>query len=150
MPLVILAYLLVRPTDVKASGSHTNVKSATTLREAILTILVANAVMSLDNVLGVGAAAHGSIPLLAFGLALSIPLVLFGSDVVARLMQRFPWGMWLGVFALVWTAATMVFQEPALHLAGNDPSYGELVLSFALLLGIVVFRRAVGMRRPRS
>ena len=142
--LVVIAYRLVRPTDSQAAGGHA-IKSATTMREAVITILVADAVMSLENVLGVGAAAHGSIPLLAFGLALSIPIVMFGSDFVARLVQRFPWGIWLGVIALLWTSATMVRHEPALHFA-DLPAYAELVLTSALLLGIVLIRRVSGMR----
>lgn len=67
--LLVIAYRLVRP----GSGHGKTVREATTLREAITTILIADAAMSLENVLGVGAAAHGSIPLLVFGLALSIP-----------------------------------------------------------------------------
>ncbi len=74
--LLVIAYRLVRPS----SGQHgPSVREATTLPEAITTILIADAAMSLENVLGVGAAAHGSIPLLVFGLALSIPIVLFGT-----------------------------------------------------------------------
>ena len=145
--LVVIAYRLVRPSDAQESGGHV-VKTATTLREAVITILVADAVMSLENVLGVGAAAHGSIPLLAFGLALSIPIVLFGSDLVARLVQRCPWGIWLGVIALLGTAATMVRHEPALHLA-DLPAYAEIVVTLTLVVGIVIVRMLVGSRARR-
>ena len=137
LALVVIAYRLVRP--VAPRGQH-HVRPATTLREAVVTILVADAVMSLENVLGVGAAAHGSIPLLAFGLALSIPIVLFGSDLVARLLGRFPQGIWLGVFALAWTSSTMLLEEPALPFHGGPP-YADLAIALLILGAVAVARR---------
>jgi YjbE family integral membrane protein len=121
--LLAIAYRLVRPAP--AHGASRTVREATTLPEAIITILIADAAMSLENVLGVGAAAHGSISLLVFGLALSIPIVLFGSGLVVRLLDRFPQGIWLGAFALVWTAAEMMVDEPALHMRDALPFSAE-------------------------
>src|SRR6266542_2414519 len=121
--LLLIAYRLVRPS----SGHGKTVREATTLPEAITTILIADAAMSLENVLGVGAAAHGSIALLVFGLALSIPIVMFGSGLVIRILDRFPQGIWLGAFALIWTAAEMVVEEPALALRDKLPYSAEVV-----------------------
>jgi predicted tellurium resistance membrane protein TerC len=101
--------------------------------------------MSLENILGVGAAAHGSIALLAFGLALSIPIVLFGSGLVVRLLDRFPQGIWLGAFALVWTAAQMLADEPALHIEATL-QYADLVLATVFMVLIVAVRGALGAR----
>lgn len=142
LALVVIAYRLVRPP---AAGKGHSVRAAASLREAIVTILVADAVMSLENVLGVGAAAHGSIPLLAFGLALSIPIVLFGSDIVSRLVTRFTWVIWLGAFALVWTAATMLINEPALGLHGG-PAYTDMGLAL-VMLGLVALARRLLQRK---
>jgi YjbE family integral membrane protein len=139
--LLVIAYRLVRP----AAGPGPNVREATTLREAVTTILVADAAMSLENILGVGAAAHGSIALLAFGLALSIPIVLFGSGLVVRLLDRFPQGIWLGAFALVWTAAQMLADEPALHIEATL-QYADLVLASVFMMLIVALRGALGAR----
>lgn len=140
LALVVIAYRLVRRAT---AGKGHSVRAAASLREAVVTILVADAVMSLENVLGVGAAAHGSIPLLAFGLALSIPIVLFGSDLVARLVTKFTWAIWAGAFALVWTAATMLLDEPALGLHGG-PAYADVGLAIAMLGLVALVRRALG------
>lgn len=65
--------------------------------------------------LAVGAQAHGDLRLLLFGLALSIPLLLIGSSIVATLMGRFPWLVWLGAAVLAWTAGQMMVADPLAH-----------------------------------
>ena len=131
--LAVIAYRLVRPG---ASDAHTGVRPAGTLREAVVTILVADAAMSIENVLGVGGAAHGDLPLLAFGLAVSIPIVLFGSGIIARVLDRAPRLIWLGALALIWTSADMILGDPAVdpHL----PDHIALSAAFAVvILGLV-------------
>ncbi len=140
--LLLIAYRLVRPS----SGHGKTVREATTLPEAITTILIADAAMSLENVLGVGAAAHGSIALLVFGLALSIPIVMFGSGLVIRILDRFPQGIWLGAFALIWTAAEMVVEEPALALRDKLPYSAEVVLTVVFFVAIVATRGVLDAR----
>jgi len=144
--LLVIAYRLVQTNEAAA----THVKPAAGLRAAILTILAADAAMSLENILGVGAAAHGSLALLAFGLALSIPIVLFGSGVVVRLLERYPRGIWLGALALIWTAAEMILDEPALPIRAAIPWSAELVLTAVLLGLIVAARGAVRARRAAA
>ena len=121
-----------------------------TLPAAITTILVADAAMSLENILGVGAAAHGSIVLLVFGLALSIPIVLFGSGLVVRALDRFPQGIWLGAVALLWTAAEMMVDEPALGLRERSPYGTEIVLTIVFLVLIVAARGVTTTHRRRQ
>ena len=84
--LFYIAFKLLRPQG----DGHGEIKEAGSLREAIQTIILADVVMSLDNILAVAGAAHGDIRLLMFGLLLSIPIILFGSELVARLLGRFP------------------------------------------------------------
>ena len=143
--LLVIAYRLVGPV---AHGVR-RVKSAPSRGSAIATILAADAAMSLENILGVGAAAHGSIALLAFGLALSIPIVLFGSSLVVRLLQRVPQAIWLGALALVWTAAEMILDEPTLPLRQAIPWSAELVLT-AVFLGLIVATRGAVRTRQRA
>src|SRR6185436_17181190 len=81
---------------------------------AIKTILIADLVMSLDNVIGVAAAAKGSVSLLIIGLALSIPLVVFGATILMKLMQRFPVITTIGAGLLGWVAGEMFATDPAL------------------------------------
>jgi len=143
--LLVIAYRLVH----QAEAHGKKVRAATGLGSAIVTILAADAAMSLENILGVGAAAHGSIALLAFGLALSIPIVLFGSSIVVGLLQRYPRAIWLGALALVWTAAEMILDEPALPLVRETiPWSAELVLT-AAFLGLIVATRGALRSRQR-
>lgn len=80
---------------------------------AIKTIVVADLVMSLDNVVGVAAAAKGNVALLVFGLVISIPLIIFGSAVILKLMTRFPVIITLGAGLLGWVAGEMAMTDPA-------------------------------------
>jgi YjbE family integral membrane protein len=150
LALIVIAYRLVRPD----SGHGPKVREVTTLRAAIVTILAADFAMSLENILGVGAAAHGNIALLLFGLGLSIPIVLFGSGIVIGILDRFPQATWVGALAILWTAADLIVNEPALPSLHAIP-YVELLLTvlflalvFAARFRHVAFAR-VGARRPR-
>ncbi|MEN9591180.1 MAG: hypothetical protein RLZZ481_2966, partial [Pseudomonadota bacterium] len=90
-----------------------NVAASSTLGAAIKTILLADLVMSLDNVLGVAAAAKGSMPLLIIGLAVSIPLVIFGASLLLKVMERFPIIITIGGGLLGWVAGEMAVTDPA-------------------------------------
>ena len=83
------------------------------LMNAVRTILVADLVMSLDNVLAVAAAAKGNVPLLVIGLALSIPLIIFGSTLLMKVMERFPVIITLGAALLGYLAGEMMITDPA-------------------------------------
>ncbi|SFM16267.1 TerC family protein [Variovorax sp. OV329] len=82
---------------------------------AVKTIVIADLVMSLDNVVGVAAAAKGNVPLLVFGLVISIPLIIFGSTIILKLMTRFPVIITLGAALLGWVAGEMAMGDPAIH-----------------------------------
>ena len=82
---------------------------------AVRTILVADLVMSLDNVLAVAAAAQGNTLLLVIGLAVSIPLIVFGSTLILKVMERFPVIITAGAALLGWLAGEMMLTDPALH-----------------------------------
>jgi YjbE family integral membrane protein len=109
--LAWIAVKLLRPHAVEAGG----VKAAASPWEAIRTIIMADFVMSLDNILAVGGAAHGQLWLLLFGLALSMPLITVGSGVVALALDRLPWLVYVGSGVLAWTAGTMIVEDPYLH-----------------------------------
>ena len=78
------------------------------------TIVVADALMGVDNVLGVAGAAHGAMDLVVLGLLISIPIVVFGSSLVLRMVERWPVIIQLGAAVLAFTAAKMVLGEPLL------------------------------------
>ncbi|MDP9245375.1 MAG: YjbE family putative metal transport protein [Chloroflexota bacterium] len=140
--LAIIAYRLVRPS---AAEGHSSVQPAGSMREAVWTILVADAAMSVENVLGVGGAAHGDLPLLGFGLIVSIPIVLFGSGIIARMLDRAPNLIWVGALALIWTSADMILGDPALDPHVTDHWIISAVAALAIL-GAIVGMRALRHR----
>ena len=87
---------------------------ASTFWGAMKTIVVADALMGIDNVLGVAGAAHGSFDLVIIGLLISVPIVVFGSTMVLKLVERFPIIIKLGAAVLAFTAASMIIKEPFL------------------------------------
>jgi YjbE family integral membrane protein len=108
--LVWIAYqLLADQGDGDAHG-----ESATTFWGAMKTIIVADALMGVDNVLGVAGAAHGAFDLVIIGLLVSIPIVVLGSSVVLKLVERFPSIISIGAAVLAFTAAQMLVSEPLL------------------------------------
>ena len=106
--LVWIAVKLVRQTEHGEDG----VRRGGSLREAIWIIVIADAAMSLDNVLAVAAAAHGDFFLVTLGIALSLPLVVWGSGLLAWLMGHWPWIVWLGAGILGWVSGEMMLREP--------------------------------------
>jgi len=110
---VLLVWIAIKLVRQKPGGEGEGAaRHGTTLREAIWIIVVADVVMSLDNVLAVAAAAHGDLVLVVFGIALSLPLVVWGSGVLARLMGRYPWIVWLGGGILGYVAGEMMLKDP--------------------------------------
>lgn len=110
MGLVWIAYQLLADDG---SESHSN-PMANTFWGAMKTIVIADALMGVDNVLGVAGAAHGSFDLVIIGLMLSVPIVVFGSSVVLKLVERFPLIIQAGAAVLAFTAAKMIVSEPLL------------------------------------
>ena len=108
--LLWIAVKLLVPED-EAEGE---VEASTQLWGAVKTILIADLVMSTDNVIAVAAAAKGSIVLLTLGLIISIPLVIFGATMLMVLMERYPIIITLGAAVLGWTAGEMGVTDPAL------------------------------------
>ncbi|WP_257386203.1 TerC family protein [Tahibacter caeni] len=88
---------------------------------AMRTIIIADALMGLDNVLGVAGAAHGNFLLVVIGLLISVPIVVWGSTVILKLVERFPMVVYIGAGALLWTAGKMILHEKfvANWIAGN-------------------------------
>jgi YjbE family integral membrane protein len=98
---------------LKGEDGDEDLEGSSNLLTAIKTIVVADIVMSLDNVVGVAAAAKGDVLLLVIGLAVSIPLIIFGSAIILKLMTRFPVIITLGAGLLGWVAGEMALADPA-------------------------------------
>jgi YjbE family integral membrane protein len=109
--LLWIAYKLLLPED---DGGEAHGPAATTFWGAMRTIVIADAVMGLDNVLAVAGAAHGSYLLVVLGLLISVPIVVWGSTLVLKLVERHPGIVYIGAGVLCFTAAKMVIGEPLL------------------------------------
>ncbi len=92
-----------------------DVKPADSMWAAIKTIIIADALMGLDNVLAVAGASHGNFTLVVIGLLVSIPVVMYGSTLILKLIERFPFIIIIGAGILGWTAAKMIVAEPFMH-----------------------------------
>ena len=116
-----------------------DIQSADHLLGAIRTIIVADFVMSLDNVIGVAAAAKGNVYLLGFGLVVSIPLIVWSSQLILKLMERYPLIVVCGAGLLGWVAGEMMVSDPALSawVALQLPSAHYLVPALGVLLVVV-------------
>ncbi|WP_457796086.1 TerC family protein [Methylocystis sp. S23] len=123
--LLVAVKLLIDETE------HSDVKAKPDLIGAVIAIIMADAVMSLDNVLAIAAAARGSTSLIVFGLALSVPIVMFGAGFLLKVLERFPVLVWAGAGLLGWVAGEMAASDPALleRLHGIDHATLERTLS---------------------
>ena len=113
---------------------------------AVRTILIADLVMSLDNVLAVAAAAKGNTPLLIIGLAVSIPLIIFGSTLLLKVMERFPIIITLGAALLGFLAGEMLLTDPAVTARFGELSHDVVNVAGAIGAALVV---AIGLWRQR-
>jgi YjbE family integral membrane protein len=118
------------------------VEASDQLWTAIKTILVADLVMSLDNVIAVAAAAGGSLSLLVLGLAISIPLVIFGATLLIKVMERFPVIIAIGAGLIGWVAGEMLVSDPA--LAGGLGALGVRFEDARPMLGAVRLEYVAG------
>jgi len=143
--LVWIAYKLLVPQD-SSDGGH---PQATTFWGAMKTIVVADALMGVDNVLGVAGAAQGAFDLVIIGLLISVPIVVWGSTLVLKLVDRFTVITYAGAAVLAYTAAHMIVGEPLLD-AVFDPSLLNRVIAHAVLIAGVLIAGWLAARRQSS
>ena len=113
--LLWIAFKLLAQGGEEDAQGH---KIAASLKGAIFTILVADFIMSLDNVLGVAAASHGDLALLVFGLVLSMAILMLGGSLVATLVNRLWWLAYLGSAVIAWTGAEMFLDDETVAHSG--------------------------------
>lgn len=133
--LVWIAYKLLNPAK-EEDGAHDH--ASTSFWGAMKTIVIADAVMGLDNVLAVAGASHGSYVLVVLGLLISIPVVIWGSTQVLKLVERFPSVTYIGAGVLAWTAAKMMTSEPMVRdLALFQNSLVDYVIQVLVIVGVL-------------
>ena len=133
--LIWIAYKLLLPEPEDDNGVKLN--SVNGFWAAIRTIVVADIVMGLDNVLAVAGAAHGSFMLVALGLLISIPIVVWGSTVILRFIDRYPAFVYLGAGVLAWTAAKMMIHEPLLAAFYDEYKVVPPLMYMVIVVGVL-------------
>ncbi|HEX5363644.1 MAG TPA: TerC family protein [Gallionella sp.] len=147
--LLWIGVKLILPEDEHGEGS---IKAEGNLWGAVKTIIIADFVMSLDNVLGVAGAAHGNVWLLVFGLLISIPMIAWSSQLVLKLIDRFPFIIYAGGALLGYVAGEMLVTEALLKPLVESQHYlhGLVPVAGALLVlsvgGWLAMRKAVAIK----
>jgi YjbE family integral membrane protein len=144
--LLWIAVRLVRPEEEDGSAT----RHGSSVWEAVWIIIVADITMSLDNVLAIAAAARGEMYLVIVGIALSLPIVVWGAGLLARLMNRWAWIVWLGGGFLAYVAVEMVFEDK-LVVGWLGATAQQMKMPISLAAGAVV--TALGWwlaRRPHA
>ena len=145
---LLLVWIALRLVRQDAAGDA-HVRQGTTLREAVWIIMVADAAMSIDNVLAVAAAAQGEMLLVLIGIGLSLPIVVWGSGLLAWLMNRFTWIIWLGGGVLGYFAGEMILRDQIVERwIGPRPGWLEAVpIVLALAITALGWRFAQNGRK---
>ena len=135
---LLLFWIAVKLLVENEDDAEGKIQASERLWHAIRTIAIADAVMSLDNVLAIAAVAQGSWFLLVLGLAISIPLVIVGASLIMTLIERFPIFVWLGAGLLGWVAGEMLITDPWLdRQIGTDLAH-RLEIPMAILGALFV------------
>jgi YjbE family integral membrane protein len=134
--LVWIAYRLLKPEE--GAGTHEE-HASTNFWGAMRTIVIADAVMGLDNVLAVAGASDGSYLLVVLGLLISIPIVIWGSTQILKLVERYPAITFLGAGVLAWTAGKMITSEPMVRtwLESRNGAL-EYIIQLAVIAGVLL------------
>nr|AYQ71775.1 TerC family protein [Cohnella candidum] len=146
--LVWIAYKLLVQED-----QHDNIKPAATLMASIRTIIIADAAMGLDNVIAVAGAAHGSFELVVLGLLISIPIVVWGSTLFIKIIDRYKWIIYAGSGVLAYTAAKMITHEKRFaDFFGDNPALAWTFQAAIVALVIVagIWTNAVKARQVQN
>lgn len=155
---IIGALLLFRIAVGLTKGpgdEHSAVKESGKLWGAVWTIVVADAVMSLDNVIAIAAVAQDHVGMLVFGLALSIPLIVFGASFLVKAIDRFPLLVWAGAALLGWVAGGMIVTDPwtVKHLGADGVATWKIpaeLAGVALVLGAGYLAQHLARRRKAA
>jgi YjbE family integral membrane protein len=133
--LVWVVYKLLK-LDTSGEAEADQSKQASNLRQALILILAADFMMSIDNVIAVAGSAHGSIFLLIAGLLLSMPLLMTTGGFISMLIDKAKWLVYVGAFAIAFTAARMVFEDKAIEK--QFPLGTGLVIAISIGIGVAI------------
>jgi len=142
--LIYIAIKLLKPHDDHTPEENSHEAAKMGFLQAIKTIVIADALMGLDNVLAIAGAAKDEFSLVVIGLLISIPIVVFGSTMVLKLINRFPWIIYLGAAILAYTAVSMIFGEKLLApFIADIPTIAIYAIEIVAAIGIVFLGRLI-------
>ena len=147
---LLLLYIGVKLVIPESESDGNGIAGKSNVWGAIRTILIADAVMSLDNVVAISAAAHGSVLLIVLGLLISIPLIVLGSQVVLRVLNRFPILVVLGGGLLGWVAGEIIVSDPAVYTRLPYDEHLQAQIAKPLLAVLVMAAGMALAARARS
>lgn len=136
---VLLLWIGIKLIVPEGEDAHENLAASSKLLGAIKTIIVADAVMSLDNVVAVAGASNGQLELVIFGIVISIPIIIWGSKLVLHFMDRYPIVITLGAALLGWIAGSMAITDISLPAVPAWAHYAAGAVGVALVLSIGKF-----------
>jgi len=149
--LLWIGVKMLVPEHGAAEGEGSEASTQANVWTAIKTIIIADAVMSLDNVIAIAAAANGQFALIAFGLALSVPLIIYGSTLILHFLVRYPFLVMLGAGLIGWIAGEIWLSDPAVegwthHLIETYGHWLEYASAALGALFVVVVGKIIAMR----
>ncbi|GAA4703526.1 TerC family protein [Brevibacillus fulvus] len=130
--LVYISYKLLLDDDDEGK-----IQSGESLMEAVRTIVIADIMMGLDNILAIAGAAGGNLTLIILGLVISIPIMIWGSQLILKAMERFPWILYIGSAVLAWAAAKMIFEEKVIAGFFAEMVWLETVLKVLIVAAVL-------------
>lgn len=147
---LLLVWIGVKLLVPQEEDGHTNISASDKLWGAVKTVIIADLVMSVDNVLAIAGAAESAgqhqLPLVIFGLLVSIPIIVAGSQLVLKLMDRFPFIITLGGMLLGWIAGQMAYTDPALKPYLPDSKTWEYIAAASGAVLVFVVGKVLELR----
>ena len=148
---LLLIWIGVKLLAEKDEIDEGTVKQSSSLKEAVRTIIIADFVMSLDNSVAIAAAAKGNMALVIFGLALSVPIIIGGSAIILKMMQRYPIIITAGAALLGWLAGDLIAYDPLLNtLLASLPDYAPEAAAASGALLVVLAGRILAARNAAA
>ena len=144
---LVLLWIGMKLIGHQGRDEEVNVSAQSTFWGAIQTVIIADAIMSLDNVLAIVAATNGNLILLIIGMLISVPIIILGSTVIVKIMDRFPWIIWVGSLVIGWAAGGMIATDEYVALPDSYALYLKIGVTILVAVGGLIWQK---MERRQS
>lgn len=147
--LIYIGMKLIGQSDA-AEDEDVHIKAKDTFWGAIRTIVMADVIMSLDNVLAIVAATNEHLGLLILGMAISVPIIIAGSTIVVKVMDRFPWIIYVGSLVIGWAAGGMIATDKHVGLPEDIAFELKIIVTLVVGLGGFLWKHAKARKGPKQ